>query len=52
VFYCIQQLRCPPSARDESPVRTWAVEIVRAGCGRRRMLRAISHRNGRSTGLF
>lgn len=35
----------------EFPVRTWAMVTVRAGCGRRRMLKATSPRNGESTGL-
>lgn len=32
-------------------VRTWAMVTARAGCGRRRMLKATSPRNGGSTGL-
>jgi len=39
-------------AEDEFPAKTWGTEIVKAGCGRKRMPKVTSHRNGKSTGLF
>jgi len=39
-------------AEDGFPAKTWGTEIVKAGYGRKRMPKVISHRNGKSTGLF
>lgn len=40
----------PPSVRGGSPAGTWVRGTVKAGCGKRRTLKPISHRSGRNTG--
>lgn len=49
---CHLQLEAPyvPSVRGGYPAGTWVRATVRAGCGKRRMLKPISHRSGRNTG--
>lgn len=46
------QLGAPylPSVRGGSPAGTWVRGTVKAGCGKRRTLKPISHRSGRNTG--
>ena len=41
---------CLQSASDVFPAGTWVRATARAGCGKRRMLKHIFHRSGRSTG--
>lgn len=41
---------CLPSVRGGYPAGTWVRGTVRAGCGKRRMRKPISHRSGRNTG--
>lgn len=44
------EVPCPQSARGGFPAGTWVRGTVRAGCGKRRMLKPIFLRSGRSTG--
>lgn len=39
-------------AEDGFPAKTWGMEIVKVGYGRKRMPKVTSLRNGKSTGLF
>lgn len=48
----LQDERWPPSVGGVFPVRRWAEETARAGCGERGTLRVTFLRNGRSIGLF
>lgn len=51
-LFCHLQLEAPslPSVRGGYPAGTWVRGTVRAGCGKRRTLKPISHRSGRNTG--
>lgn len=51
-LFCRLQLEAPclPSVRGGYPAGTWVRGTAKAGCGKRRMLKPISHRSGRNTG--
>lgn len=49
---CLLQGLQLPWASGGFHVKTWVVVTARAGCGRRKTPRVISHRNGKNIGLF